>query len=184
MTPLPDQTRFRETLGRFATGVTVITTASDERIHGMTANGFMSVSLEPLLVVVSVAQQTKMHDFLLGSGHYGVSILGRTHESLSDHFAGRPMDGVDVPFLTIAGVPVLDGALAYVAAKVVDAHPAGDHTLFVGEVVACDSVEGPPLIFHSGGYRELGEVQSAHGFSGTWSDFCLEPVNPVEDELR
>jgi flavin reductase (DIM6/NTAB) family NADH-FMN oxidoreductase RutF len=149
-----EQRRFRDALGTFATGVTIVSTRSDDLVHGMTANGFMSVSLDPALVVVSIASQARMHDILARTGRYGVSVLAREQEGVSRHFAGRPSDEPP-PLVEAAGIPLIDGALTHVVAQVVDAHPAGDHTLFIGEVVHFAHGAGDPLIFHSGTYRRL-----------------------------
>ena len=149
-----DQRRFRDALGTFATGVTIVSTRVDDLVHGMTANGFMSVSLDPALVVVSIATNARMHDILLRAGRYGVSVLSREQEPVSRHFAGRPQAG-EIELVESAGMPLVDGALTHVVADVVDAHPAGDHTLFIGEVLHFQHREGEPLIFHSGTYRRL-----------------------------
>jgi flavin reductase (DIM6/NTAB) family NADH-FMN oxidoreductase RutF len=151
----PDQRRFRDALGTFATGVTIVSTRSGEQVHGMTANGFMSVSLDPALVVVSVATKARMHDLLLQAGRYGVSVLARDQEQVSRHFAGRPQQGTEIELREIEGVPLVDRALTHVVAGLVDAHRAGDHTLFIGEVLHFEHRPGEPLIFHSGAYRNL-----------------------------
>jgi flavin reductase (DIM6/NTAB) family NADH-FMN oxidoreductase RutF len=151
----PDQRRFRDALGTFATGVTIVTTQSNDLVHGMTANGFMSVSLDPALVVVSVATKAKMHDLLPQTGRYGVSVLARDQEHVSRHFAGRPEEDAEIQLVEISGVPLVDRALTHVVARIVDAHRAGDHTLFIGEVLHFEHHPGEPLIFHSGTYRRL-----------------------------
>jgi flavin reductase (DIM6/NTAB) family NADH-FMN oxidoreductase RutF len=176
-----DQGRFREALGRFATGVTVVSTEHQGRVHGMTANGFMSVSLDPLLVLVSIARKARMHDLLEQSGHFGVSVLTRAQQQLSNQFAGRPTEGLEVPFHAVSGVPLIRDALVEVATRTVDAHRAGDHTLFVGEVLYFDSRDGDPLIFHSGGYRELlgPQAEPLVSHASSWSGFCLEPLDPL-----
>lgn len=150
-----DQRRFRDALGTFATGVTIVSTRTDECVHGMTANGFMSVSLDPALVVISIATRARMHELLLEVGTYGVSVLARDQEHVSQHFAGRPQEGIEVTLTEVAGAPLVVGALTHVVARVVDAHPAGDHTLFIGEVEHFEHRSGEPLIFHSGAYRSL-----------------------------
>lgn len=150
-----DQKRFRNTLGRFATGVTVITTQDGERIHGMTANAFVSVSLDPPLVLVSLDNRCNMHRMLPSTGRFGISVLAEDQEHLSTHFAGRPIEGLEVAFVTREGVPVVDQALAYVVAHVVETHPAGDHTLYIGHVDYFESREGRPLLFYCGKYRQL-----------------------------
>ena len=150
-----DQRRFRDALGTFATGVTIVSTRVDDLVHGMTANGFMSVSLDPALVVVSIASGARMHEILLRAGRYGVSVLSREQEAVSRHFAGRPNDDGEITLLESQGVPLVAGALTHVVAAVVDAHPAGDHTMFIGEVLDFTHRSGEPLIFHSGAYRRL-----------------------------
>lgn len=145
-------------LGRFASGVTVITTVHEGSIYGMTANAFVSVSLDPPLVLVSVGNRSTMHGVLPHSGRYGVSILGDKQKDLSKHFAGRPKEGLEIPFVWRHEVPLLDGALAHLVCQVVDEHPAGDHTLYIGHVEYLAYGGGAPLLFYTGSYRNL-EVQ-------------------------
>jgi flavin reductase (DIM6/NTAB) family NADH-FMN oxidoreductase RutF len=153
--PLAEQRRFRDALGTFATGVTIVSTHSDDLAHGMTANGFMSVSLQPALIVVSISSSARMHGILLRTGRYGVSVLAREQEAVSRHFAGRPDAERQITLVESHGVPLVEGALTHVVANVVDAHAAGDHTLFIGEVLDFAHRCGEPLIFHSGAYRRL-----------------------------
>jgi len=150
-----DPRAFRNALGRFATGVTVITALHEERPHGMTANAFVSTSLAPPLVLVSLDNRSNMHRILPGAGRYGVSVLGEHQETLSNHFAGRPQEGLHIPFVMRSGIPLVDGAIAYFVVRVVDIHPAGDHTLYIGEVEGFEAREDPPLLFHAGKYRRL-----------------------------
>jgi flavin reductase (DIM6/NTAB) family NADH-FMN oxidoreductase RutF len=146
---------FRRTLGHFATGVTVITIEHEGHPRGMTANGFMSVSLDPPLVLVSVAQRARMHA-LLGLGtRYGVSVLSDDQEALSHHFAGRPNPNLTIRFVWHDGVPLLLGAVAHIAAEVVDVHPAGDHTLFIGRVRHLNRGTGRALLFYAGLYGHM-----------------------------
>lgn len=174
-----DRSQLRAVMGHFATGVTVITTCTDESVHGMTANAFMSVSMDPPLVLVSVGHRSRMHELLQKTGSYGVSVLSQEQKALSRHFAGKQIDALEIPFAFVDEVPVIDGALAKITAQVVDAHPAGDHTLFIAEVTHVDRREGHPLVFHSGGYQELAERYSDPTFSDSWSDFCVDRVGPV-----
>lgn len=150
-----DTKLFRNALGRFATGVTIITTHDGERIHGMTANAFISVSLDPPLVLISLDNRCNMHRMLPTTGRFGISVLAEDQEHLSSHFAGRPIEGIELSFVTREGVPVLDQALAYVVAHVVDTHPAGDHTLYIGHVDHFESRDGRPLLFYGGKYRQV-----------------------------
>jgi flavin reductase (DIM6/NTAB) family NADH-FMN oxidoreductase RutF len=88
------------------------------------------------------------------SGRYGVSVLSDQQRHLSSHFAGRPQP-TPIPFREVAGVPVIEGALTQLVAKVINVIPAGDHRLFLGEVSFLDYETGSPLIFHSGDFRAL-----------------------------
>ncbi len=150
-----DSLKFRQVMGRFATGITVVTTAHEGETHGMTVNSFMSVSLEPPLVLVSVDHRAKMHQVLPLSQRYGVSILDEHHEVFSRHFAGRPIEGLHIPFAWVQGVPLIAGALAFIVARVVDAHLAGDHTLYIAEVEYLDFRDGAPVLYYAGQYRRL-----------------------------
>ena len=121
----------------------------------MTANGFMSVSLDPPLVLVSVAHRAHMHA-LLGLGmRYGVSILADDQEALSRHYSGRPNADLTLHFAWHEGMPLLGARSAHIVAEIVDAHPAGDHTLFIGRVLYLDSGTGRALLFYAGLYGHL-----------------------------
>jgi flavin reductase (DIM6/NTAB) family NADH-FMN oxidoreductase RutF len=147
----------RRTLGMFATGVTVITTLKGEQIHGMTANAFMSVSLDPPLVLVSIDRRTKMCGLLYEGSHYGVSVLCETQSALSDRFAGRTANGDGDPrFDLVRETPLVDGALAHFVARVERSYWGGDHSLFLGRVEYARQHPGTPLLFHRGRYERLG----------------------------
>ncbi|HEY5878299.1 MAG TPA: flavin reductase family protein [Nakamurella sp.] len=143
-----DDTAFWRTCGRFASGVTVVLT-EDEEIHGMTANGFISVSLEPPLVLISVGVRTRTHERLVRGERYSVSVLGHEQKAVAEHFAARPT-GVRPEYARLGGFPVVPGSIARLVCRVVDRHPAGDHTLFVGQVEHMEHDEGLPLVFSSG----------------------------------
>lgn len=151
--------QFRDVLGRFASGVTVVTTRYEGQTHGMTANAFVSVSLDPPLVLVSVDNRAQMRRVLSMSGRYGVSILAEDQEGLSNHFAGRTTEGVQISFVTRHGMPVLDGAAAHLVAQSVEMHPAGDHTLYIGRVEYIDWRDARPLLFYAGKYQKLSGAQ-------------------------
>jgi len=147
----------RHTLGMFATGVTVITMLKGEQVHGMTANAFMSVSLEPPLVLISVDRRTKMCGLLHEGMHYGVSVLCETQAALSDRFAGRQGEGLPDPrFELVRETPLVDGALAHFVARVERSYWGGDHSLFLGKVEYARQNPGTPLLFHGGRYERLG----------------------------
>jgi flavin reductase (DIM6/NTAB) family NADH-FMN oxidoreductase RutF len=153
--PSLNQREFRNTLGRFATGVTVITALENGKAHGMTANAFVSVSLDPPLVMVSVSNQSRMRHILPAAGRFGVSVLAEDQRHLSDHFAGIQTDGVEIQFKNRAGAALLEGAVAHFAVRIVDICPAGDHTLFVGKVEYFRHYEDKPLLFYAGKYQQL-----------------------------
>jgi flavin reductase (DIM6/NTAB) family NADH-FMN oxidoreductase RutF len=147
---------FRRTLGMFATGVTIITTQVGDQVHGMTANAFMSVSLEPPLVLISVDRRTKMCSLLHEGRTYGVSVLCAAQSDLSDRFAGRAGAGSAEPrFDIVHDTPLVGGALAHFVAGVTRSYWGGDHSLFLGRVEYARYSEGTPLLFHGGRYERL-----------------------------
>jgi flavin reductase len=154
---------FRLALGRFATGVTVLTTCAEDAVHGMTANAFTSLSLRPPLVLVCVDLEAAMHPLMEGSGIFAVSILREDQQAVSDWFASaeRPPGSaqfadVDWSPGSVTGCPLLTGAVAHLECRVVAVHPGGDHSIFVGEVVGADAVQDArPLLYYAAGYRSL-----------------------------
>jgi|SRR5689334_4775473 flavin reductase (DIM6/NTAB) family NADH-FMN oxidoreductase RutF len=156
-TPQIDPRQFRNALGRFASGVTVVTVRHEDHPHGMTANAFVSVSLDPPLVLVSLGNRSSMHRILRGIGRYGISVLSEDQEVLSNHFAGRTVEGLHIRFVERMGIPMLAGAVAYFIVEILDAHPAGDHTLYIGRVEHFEYTDERPLLFYSGRYQRLPE---------------------------
>jgi flavin reductase (DIM6/NTAB) family NADH-FMN oxidoreductase RutF len=163
MSPVPmpvDATSFRKALAQFASGVTVVTTrdAAGEPM-GLTVSAFCSVSLSPPLVLVSVDGGSEAHAGFRDSGVFAVSILAEGQDDVSRLFA-RPGPA---KFRDLAlshgqgGLPVVPGALAHIECEVRAAHPAGDHILYVGEIVALAVRPGRPLLYNRGGYRRLAD---------------------------
>jgi flavin reductase (DIM6/NTAB) family NADH-FMN oxidoreductase RutF len=155
-----DSLTFRTLLGRFATGVTVVTTNVDGVLHGMTANALSSVSLAPPLLLVCVDRDTHCHPQLRAAGYFGVSVLASDQQALSNLFARKqePERGSlrgAAHRLAEHGVPLLDGALATMVCRLVATHPGGDHDIFVGEVLAGQLDDRDPLLFFAGAYRRL-----------------------------
>lgn len=155
MVTAPDARALRSTLGRFATGVTIVSTASADGIHAMTANAFISVSLDPPLVLVSVDNRTRMHQLLPDTRRYGVSVLAADQERLAMHFAGRPIPDHEDLFDWECDVPVVKGAIAHFACDSYAEHAAGDHTLYIGQVRAFQARPGRPLVFHAGEFTRV-----------------------------
>jgi flavin reductase (DIM6/NTAB) family NADH-FMN oxidoreductase RutF len=138
---------FRRTLGMFATGVTVLTTRVGEQVHGMTANAFMSVSLQPPLVLISIDRRARMGGLLHEGTRFGVSVLEARQTGLSDRFAGRVADELpEATFEIVHETPLVEGALAHLVARVVRSYWGGDHSLFLGQVEFARYGEGRPLL--------------------------------------
>jgi flavin reductase (DIM6/NTAB) family NADH-FMN oxidoreductase RutF len=174
--PVPDELdglEFRRTLGMFATGVTVISTLARDQIHGMTANAFMSVSLQPPLILISVDRRARMNAMLREDARFGVSVLEEGQSALSDRFAGRPGEGPEPAFEIVNDTPLVEGALAHLAARVVRSYWGGDHSLFLGRVEYVRYGDGTPLLFHGGGYGRV--VGNPRVFSALPPEL-LEPI--------
>ena len=170
---------FRRTLGMFATGVTVITTRVGEVVHGMTANAFMSVSLEPPLILISVDRRARLNAMLREGVRYGVSVLEEGQSALSDRFAGRIVEVPEPTFEIVRDVPLVEDALAHLVARVVRSYWGGDHSLFLGQVEYVRYGEGTPLLFHGGRYERV--VRDPRVFAAL-PDELLQPIFAVGEE--
>lgn len=160
-----DPTLFRSTMGKFATGVTVVTFVADGAPAGMTANAFTSVSMDPPLVLVSVRAASRFNRCVAAGTRYGINFLAESQADLSAHFGGRPVDALAPPFVHHDGTPLLDGSLAQLLVRAVDVHAAGDHLLYISEVERIRLGEQrKPLIFHGGKYRQV----HAHAHAIGW----------------
>jgi flavin reductase (DIM6/NTAB) family NADH-FMN oxidoreductase RutF len=153
-----DDRQFRSAMGKFATGVTVIATEVEGDVHGMTANAFMSVSLDPKLIVISIGEKAKILNKIKESKIFTVNILAADQQELSMIFAGQLKEHKEVTFERLDGKPVLSGAVAQIACEVSAEHVEGDHTLFIGKVTDIHLEDAEPLIFYNGKYRSLVEV--------------------------
>ncbi|MFZ7943700.1 flavin reductase family protein [Neobacillus sp. 19] len=152
-----DDRHFRNAMGKFATGITVVAAEVDGNVHGMTANAFMSVSLNPKLVVVSIAEKAHILEKIRKSRTFSVNILSADQQEMSMIFAGQVKDHQEVVFERLNGVPVLPNALAQIACEVTNAYVEGDHTLFISKVTDIQMKDSDPLIYYSGNYRRLAE---------------------------
>src|SRR5580693_2659137 len=156
-------TEFRKAMGCFATGVTIITLDLEGEVHGMTANAFASVSLDPPLVLVCVEQSARTHAHLHAKKRFGVNVLAENQRVISEYYA-RPVhvhedaeEAVARFERTAQGTPILHGALAYLECRLQSAQEAGDHTIFIAEVEDVVVRQGEPLLFFRGKYRKIGE---------------------------
>ena len=172
-TPIRHQpASLREVMSHFATGITVIT-AGGERGHGMTANAFTSVSLEPPLVLCCVDRNARIHEAILTERKFGVSVLGADQEELARYFAnrGRPQgmaqfDLVDCVLGPNTGAPLMTGALAWLECVLTEVYHGGDHSIFLGEVLSASRGAGQgrhALLFFGGGFHQVAppEARSA-----------------------
>jgi flavin reductase (DIM6/NTAB) family NADH-FMN oxidoreductase RutF len=153
---------FRQALGSFATGVTVITVEDEDQVQGMTANAFASVSLDPPLVLVCVDHRARTHAHLHAKKRFGVNVLAAGQQIISEYYAraahdhGHAERDAGARFdRTAHGTPVLNGALAYLECRLHTAQDAGDHTIFIAEVEEVVVREGDPLLYYRGRYRSM-----------------------------
>ncbi len=155
MSPAIDPASFRQLMGRFATGVTVVTaTSPDGKPSGMTINSFNSVSLDPPLVSICVDREADMHVTLTGQAGFVVNILSSDQESISRRFAeNRPdrFNGVGYR-LSSDGHPIIEGVLAHIECTAHDSIDAGDHSIVLGQVIGGSAGDGYPLLCYRGGY--------------------------------
>lgn len=154
--------RLRELMRRWASGVSLVTARDGHGPHGMTVSSFSSLSLDPPLVMISLERGTRTHQMIEAGGEFAVAFLKEEQRDLAERFAGAVADGGDrfdgVAFeFTPGGHPVPTQRLAYLDCRVVAAHPAGTHTVFIGEVEGGESAPpGNPLLYFNRSYRRLG----------------------------
>lgn len=148
---------FRTVMGSFATGVTVITTQVDDEIHGMTANAFMSVSLQPKLVAISIGEKAKMLGYINSSKKFAINILAANQKDLSKQFAGQLNSDEVIAFETYQGHPIIKNSLAVISCELFNQLDAGDHTIFIGRVTGLKHEPHEPLLFFGGKYQEIKE---------------------------
>lgn len=153
-----DSSQFRSILGRFASGVTIVTAQDGGGLdHGMTVSSFCSLSLEPPLVLACIEQSTEMRRVLESSTHFAVNVLAEDQEALSRRFSellhGR-FDGIGF-HRGVTGAPLLEDVVATLECEIRDRYPGGDHDIYVGEVIAGEVLAGRPLVYYRGGYTTL-----------------------------
>jgi len=152
-----DESRFRQAMGHFASGVTVVTTAHAGQLYGMTVSSFASLSLKPPLVLICIENTLSTYAAITESGQFAINILEHRQEHLSRRFATHEDD----KFTGVAwrssrfGLPILEGALTIIECQLHNTFPGGDHTIFVGEVLDAEINHGSPLLYYRRGYHEL-----------------------------
>jgi len=149
----------RKVMGRFATGVTVVTTGGPMGMHGLTANAVASLSLDPPLLLVAVDKRSQTLEFLKANRCFAVNVLKLDQEEVSRRFARPgPKDFLGLDLTTDAtDAPIIAGCLAYADCRLYDVLPGGDHEVFIGEVVGGAAYDGAPLLYYSGDYRRLAD---------------------------
>jgi flavin reductase (DIM6/NTAB) family NADH-FMN oxidoreductase RutF len=179
-----DPIELRRVCATFGTGVTVITARHANSDHGMTANAFMSVSLEPPLIVVSVNRRARLLQRIEAAGRYGVSILAEHMEPVALHFAGKPRAGMEEVFEDFDGLPVVRGAIAHFAAKLHQVIEAGDHVLFIGAVEKIARTDGRPLIFQDGQFQTVPYTPSSTAANAAFGAWPSRDARDLESNLE
>jgi flavin reductase (DIM6/NTAB) family NADH-FMN oxidoreductase RutF len=153
-----DPDTFRSVLGRFASGVTIVTARDDDGVdHGMTVSAFCSLSLDPPLVLLCVDHAASMYELLLTHPRFGISILSSNQEAYSRRFADPDSDRFDGIAYSRgeSGVVLLEESLAHLECRVTEHYEGGDHTIFIAEVEHAEPRDGRPLLYYRGGYAQL-----------------------------
>jgi flavin reductase (DIM6/NTAB) family NADH-FMN oxidoreductase RutF len=181
---------FRQAAGRFASGVTVVTTRASEGAYGVTVSSFASLSLNPLLVTVSINRSSALLGYVRSAEAFAVSVLASDQQQVAAYFATPGRTPEPAGFATVpttsrqTGAPIIDGCLSWFDCTVEDILPGGDHEILVGRVVAAGGRTGEPLVYWAGGYRALTtEVQSdrlANASDGLAVAYHLLDVSPEE----
>ena len=157
---------FRQAAGRFASGVTVVTTRASQGAYGVTVSSFASLSLNPLLVTVSINRSSPFLGYVRSAGAFAVSVLASDQQQVAAYFAARGRRPEPAGFATVptrseeTGAPIIDGCLSWFDCTVEDLLPGGDHEILVGRVAAAGGRTGEPLVYWAGGYRALTEASS------------------------
>ena|SRR5690625_3673792 len=154
-----DDRLFRDAMGKFATGITIVTTDYNEEIIGMTVNAFMSISLEPKLIAISIDESASMYDKLQETSKFGVSILKEEQKDISMIFAKQIEKDREINYLRQDDIPVIEDSLVTISCHVKEMVKAGDHLIFIAEVSDIAINEGEPLIYAGSNYRSLKSVE-------------------------
>jgi len=153
-----DKDLFRQVMGNFAAGVTVVTTVgAEEKPFGLTATAFTSLSLVPPLVLVCIGKASETYPYFAPAGRFAVNFLAANQQDASQRFASSGGEKfADIPWRRGAlGLPLLEGTLGHLECRIVGAHDGGDHTIYVGEVESAASNGGEPLVYFRSAYRSV-----------------------------
>lgn len=148
--------QFRRAMGKFATGVTVVSYLdAEQRPAAMTANAFMSLSMDPPMVLIAARNASRFAAAVTAGARIGISFLREEQEVLSRHFGGQPKPELSMPFRLDLEAPVIEGALVQIVATVDSVFPGGDHLIYTARVDQLEEMDGRPLLFFSGRYKQL-----------------------------
>jgi flavin reductase (DIM6/NTAB) family NADH-FMN oxidoreductase RutF len=164
---------FKAAAGRFASGVTIVSTRNNGYVYGITATSFVSLSLNPLLVTVSINSNSPMLDEIRQSSIFAISVLSREQQSVSAYFSRRGRGKSKGNFEEVrthvgqTGAPIVTDALSWFDCRLQSLVAGGDHEILVGEVTTAGGSDGQPLLYWSGDYRELDATATGHGDTGS-----------------
>jgi len=150
-----DKRLFRDIMGKFATGITIVSIDYDGEILGMTVNAFMSVSLEPSLIAISIDEKASMYHKLQKTKKFGLSILAEDQKEISMIYAKQMAKDREIPYRRLDNIPVVTDSIATLSCHVKDTAKAGDHMIFIAEVTDLTVNEKEPILFFGGKYREI-----------------------------
>ncbi|MEI3604803.1 flavin reductase family protein [Pseudogracilibacillus sp. SE30717A] len=150
-----DERLFRDAMGKFATGITVVSIKDNDRYTGMTVNAFMSISLNPKLIAISIDERAGMYDKLKSSKKFGVSVLKEDQKDLSKIFARQKEQDQEIAFIEQDGVPVIKNSLATISCETEQQIKAGDHLIFIAKVTDINIQDGEPILYFGGNYRTV-----------------------------
>lgn len=146
---------FRDALGKFATGITIVSIDYNGEILGMTVNAFMSVSLDPNLIAISIDEKASMYNKLQETQEFGLSILAEDQKEISMIYARQMEKDREIPYIRLDNIPVITDSVAALSCHIKEVAKAGDHMIFIAEVTGLTMKENEPILFFSGKYRTI-----------------------------
>lgn len=150
-----DDRLFRDAMGKFATGITIVTLEDDNEVYGITVNAFMSISLNPKLIAISIDEDASIYDRIQNVKGFGISILKEEQKEIAMIFAKQIKKDREIDYFINDGVPVIRNSLATIVCQVRNKVKAGDHMIIIAEVTELTVEEGEPILYSGGNYRTV-----------------------------
>lgn len=150
-----DDRKFRDAMGKFTTGITIVSTVYNDEIMAMTVNAFMSVSLDPKLIAISIDKKARLYYKLVETKKFGLSILSENQKEIAMIYAKQREKDREIPFVMQHSVPVIENAISTLSCHVKDTFLAGDHKIYIAEVTDIKMNEAEPVLFYGGKYRTM-----------------------------